>query len=106
MTQRNNVTEAENSVTEQRDTLARARLSFGKDVTVSHVTKPRDVTLCSRDSDTRPYGRRHHHERRPATAAKGTTWAHIAAANLIADHDAGKHVDPVKLEAARKLVAA
>lgn len=104
MTQRKNVTEAENSVTEQRDTLARARPLFQGDVTLSPVTQRSDNG--ARDSDTRPYGRRHHHERRPSTAAKGTTWAHIAAANLIADHDAGKHVDPVKLEAARKLVAA
>lgn len=34
------------------------------------------------------------------------TWLHIAALNLIADHDAGIAVNPVKLEAARKLVAA
>jgi hypothetical protein len=104
MSARTKVTNQQTTVTKQGDTLARARPLFQGDVTLSPVTQRSDNG--ARDSDTRPYGRRHHHERRPATAAKGTTWAHIAAANLIEDHAAGKTVDPVKLEAARKLVAA
>lgn len=32
------------------------------------------------------------------------TWTHIAAMNLIADHDAGVSANPVKLDAARKLL--
>jgi hypothetical protein len=34
------------------------------------------------------------------------TWAHISALNIMADHAAGISVSPMKLEAARKLLAA
>jgi hypothetical protein len=34
-----------------------------------------------------------------------SNWTHIAALNLIADHAAGIEVDPLKLEAARNIVA-
>lgn len=33
------------------------------------------------------------------------SWVHIAALNLIADHEAGIAVDPKRLEAARSLIA-
>jgi len=33
------------------------------------------------------------------------TWLHIGALNLIADAEAGKPVDPAKLELARRLIA-
>ena len=40
------------------------------------------------------------------TRAGSMTWAHISALNIMADHAAGISVSPMKLEAARKLLAA
>lgn len=65
----------------------------------------------SRDSgavgqDTRPRGPASRPPAAPSIAKKPMTWLHIAALNLIADHDAGIAVNQLKLEAARKLVQA
>lgn len=99
------VTRKQESVTHKRDTLARARPSFGGDVTLSRCNARRDVTSGERDSDMRPFrDARHHHEQQRSYAAKPMSVLHVAAMNLLADHEAGLVVTPAKIEAARKLL--
>lgn len=99
------VTNADHSVTQQRDTLARARPPTGGCHDVTRDTScrdKRDVTGGERDmSACRP----HVTPAAPSIAKRPMTWLHIAALNLIADHDAGIAVDPVRLAAARSFIA-
>ncbi len=105
MSNTKSVTEAEKSVTEQRDTLARARPSFGGDVTLSRCHVRRDVTSGERDSDMHPCrGARHHHETQRSYASKPMTALHIAALNTLQDYEAGIAVPAHRLEAACKLL--
>ncbi len=99
------VTNSEKSVTQERDTLARARPSFGGDVTLSRCHVRRDVTSGERDSDMRPCrDARHRHETQRSHAKKPMTAMHVAAMNLLQDHEQGIPVNPIKLDAARKLL--
>jgi len=63
------------SVTEKRDTLARARTSYGSDVTfvtrdISRLEN-RDVTVWLRDSDTALEAPCHHHGEQSVIAIEG-----------------------------------
>jgi hypothetical protein len=70
------------------------------------VTQNRDVTVSERDSDIRAERSRHHHEpaKQQAKEKTGTSWMHLAALNLIHDHEAGLKVDASKLNLARRLL--
>jgi hypothetical protein len=95
------VTQQQNPVTKQGDT-SRARLSYGEDVTVSPVTLQGDTRKG--DSDRTPLRASRHHHPQPSHAKTPMTWLHVAALNLIADHEAGIAVSPAKLAAARQLL--
>lgn len=103
MSDKLNVTNRHRSVTSRRDT-SRAQETLRVGVTVSRVTTKRDVTVDKRDSDIRAERSSHHHETGRKAGMEKTSWMHIAALNLVADHDAGKHVDTSKLELARRLL--
>jgi hypothetical protein len=103
-----NVTEAQKTVTCERDTgrdtLARARPLRGN-VTVSRVTTQRDVTQSKRDSDSPAFRRSHHHHAGTVEHRVPNNWAYIGAVNVIAEHEEGGKVDPAKLDLARQLLA-
>lgn len=71
---------------------------------MSRVTQKRDVTVSERDSDIRLKGSRHGHEKQRSAGKEKTTWMHIAAMNLIRDHQAGVVVPVLKLELAKRLL--
>ena len=94
------VTETAASVTQQALRLARARPLFqGEEST---VTRNASVTQSvTHGCDRSGWGQPHHMKQSKSST---TTWMHIAAMNLIADHTAGVVVDPVKLAAAQQLL--
>jgi hypothetical protein len=71
---------------------------------LSRVTQDRDVTVVERDSDIRPEGSRHRHETRKKAGQEKKSWMHLAAMNLVHDHDAGLPVQSEKLALARRLL--
>lgn len=70
----------------------------------THSDAGRDIGEVGQDR--RPSGRPSHPTAAPSIAKKPMTWLHIAALNLIADHEAGLPVGATNLEAARRLMAA
>lgn len=95
------------SSTEERE------IHIGKKDCHGRVSRPSvtaTVTLSRRDSDSpsSPPGRdRHGHVSRPKQVQEQqpkTSWMHIGALNLLADHAAGIHVEPAKLELARRIL--
>lgn len=101
-----NVTQAANGVT-CSVTASRAQETLRVGVTMSRVTTQRDVTDRERDSDnsSSPSDRsRHGHGVKQEQAQKPATWLHIAAMNLLADHEAGIHVEQAKLDTARRIL--
>lgn len=64
------------------------------DVT-ANVTVKRDISACRL---------RHHAANVTSTTKPATTWLHIGAMNVLADHKAGIHVDPAKLALARSVL--
>lgn len=71
---------------------------------MSRVTQERDVTVVERDSDIRAERSRHHHEAGKEQARAKTSWMHLAAMNLVHDHEAGIAVNTSKLELAKRLL--
>jgi len=101
------VTKPAKKVTSQSDILARARPSFGGDVTLSPVTQrvTQEGDIKTGDSDIPGCRRsRHHHPESGEFSLQPQSWMHIAAMNLIHDHEAGKKVDAGKLAASYKLL--
>ncbi len=74
---------------------------------MGHGTESRDRTsLRPEGSGTSRHSvqQKWHAQKKPAAPEGAVTWAHIAAMNLLQDHEQGIPVNPIKLDAARKLL--